>query len=674
MNNIYLPELLSLKISNFSLYPNGLNYEYDFVKGINFIIGGNGMGKTTFVNIIKYGIIGHYKEGYDLTRTYKGNKIEKRTPYPLNYFSKRTENSINPNKPAFIECKFKVNDTIFEIKRGLTEIKLEQLHINSKLINGQVISQKKYDKLFYNHSRQSDEEEKRELLDLLEKTISYKFEKEIEKASNIKFDDLIFFVNKILFFGEDHKTILWDDDPLNDVQTELFNKYFNDRNLNEERQEALRQAKYFDTQARHRSEDIRVIKKVIENVSPNQKDESNLNSQISYLREKKSEYTDQIELLQEERKSLEKEVKIKTNEMNGLSLDISKYEQEAKEQENENLKRKWVTLHKNYDSFYKSISNNEICPLCSQDLEESFVKKAISNNSSCILCTQAITINEETNTSAQNAKKTAEKIHKKIHALQDTILTSERKLEKLDSKFRNVSQKLRSLNHEIRLIEYKQVDDDNSSEQIDNLQSIFAEIEKLEIAKENFQRKSKKQKTVALEISKKIETVITKNVKQFSEIFSSFAESFLGLTAKLTYEEYNNQMRFLPIIDGKVREMEEELSESQRFFVDHSFRMSILTFFYNKPSFYIVETPDSSLDISYEENAANVFIKFLEKPYSIILTTNLNNSEFLNYLAESKIEKGVINLLEIGKSSPIQHNNDLLMNVFSKVQSKLNEA
>ena len=52
---IFLPELLSINIKNYTLYPNGLDYTFDFVKGVNLVLGGNGMGKTTFVNIIKFG-------------------------------------------------------------------------------------------------------------------------------------------------------------------------------------------------------------------------------------------------------------------------------------------------------------------------------------------------------------------------------------------------------------------------------------------------------------------------------------------------------------------------------------------------------------------------------------------------------------------------------------------
>lgn len=60
MNNIYLPELKKIEIRNFSLYQKDIIYE--FIHGLNLIIGGNGMGKTSFINLIKYGLIGSYKK------------------------------------------------------------------------------------------------------------------------------------------------------------------------------------------------------------------------------------------------------------------------------------------------------------------------------------------------------------------------------------------------------------------------------------------------------------------------------------------------------------------------------------------------------------------------------------------------------------------------------------
>ena len=44
------------------------------------------------------------------------------------------------------------------------------------------------------------------------------YEKLVEKYSGLPFDDVIFFINEILYFGENHKTILWDEEQGEDVQ------------------------------------------------------------------------------------------------------------------------------------------------------------------------------------------------------------------------------------------------------------------------------------------------------------------------------------------------------------------------------------------------------------------------------------------------------------------------
>ena len=71
MKKIYLPTLKRVKISNYSLFRKDIDYE--FILGLNLIIGGNGIGKTTFINIVKYALIGLYKKDLDV-RVYKGEK------------------------------------------------------------------------------------------------------------------------------------------------------------------------------------------------------------------------------------------------------------------------------------------------------------------------------------------------------------------------------------------------------------------------------------------------------------------------------------------------------------------------------------------------------------------------------------------------------------------------
>ena len=199
-------------------------------------------------------------------------------------------------------------------------------------------------------------------------------------------------------------------------------------------------------------------------------------------------------------------------------------------------------------------------------------------------------------------------------------------------------------------------------------------INELTIEKEKAVDLSEKNRNNALTIIKKIQDNLLEITKSISNIFSIFAENFMKLPCYLTLENTDSSdvKLFFPVIDNKIRYESEELSESQRFFVDYSFRMSILSYFYETPSFYICETPDSSLDISYEENAVDIFMKYLEKPNSLILTSNLNNSTFIIQILDRAKDRKILNLLKYGKLSLVQKKHDMLKKLSDEIEEKYN--
>ena len=665
MRNIYLPTLKKIKVKDFTLYPNGLDYEYDFINGVNLIIGGNGMGKTTFVNIIKYAIIGHYKKNFEFTRTYKDKKIEKRTLHPINYYKNRLDDSIKTKSNATVSIDFVINNDLFSVERCLETITLNAYSINNKNVDGEILTQAKYE-IFDDEIKQN--------------TLLKKYEIDIEKASGLPFDDLIFFINEILFFGEDHKTILWGDgDTGTDVQHELFNKYFNSPKLDNARQEANRQAKYYDSVSRHRSEDIRAIKKVLDKVvgEINNKDkdfdEETINSKILKIKDDLKGLDKKIQKKQKLRKEVEIKLLLINNKINELSILVDSLEKNKKIAENKLFENKYLNLHKNYDLYFQSIKTNHICPLCTKQVEEDFIDHKLTHSNNCILCNQEI--NEITNeTLKSNFESINEELiseHTKIQNSQKEASQIAKDLKKLDLEFKELSDTKRTLQSELRNLQFAFTNLPENAP--DKLQAFYDEIESLEKLKEEFQLKSKEEKEKAERFSIQIEEQVSKETNKFSNLFSEFAVEFLGVKCSLTYDEFDDgNKRFYPVINGKIRLHEEELSESQRFFIDHSFRMSILSFFYTKPTFYIVETPDSSLDISYEKNAAKVFTKFLEKENALIITTNLNNSEFLNYLIDfSKNRVSIINLIDIAKKSVIQQSSQSLKLIYENIKKRI---
>lgn len=661
MRKIYLPELISIHIKNFTLYPNGLDYSFDFIKGVNLVLGGNGMGKTTFVNLIKYAILGNYKDRYDFRRTYLEKIIQRRQEIPSSYFSNRMDaNVITDGEEPFVELFFKIHDTLFHVIRGLCEIKIISLEVDGVEILGEQIVQTKYEKL--------PEEEKMSYL-------LYKYEKEVEKCANITFDDLIVFVNGVLFFGEDHKTIMWNSslsDTSYDVQDELFNKYFNDPQLDKERQKALRQARYFDSLSRHRSEDMRAIRKVLDKIdnAKNNNYSTEIPLRIIELKEKISSASEILMRMQQEQK--ERTVRIETleNEINLASSRVVEIEKRKAKWEDLRNSQIWETVHPSYYKFERNIRLNHVCPLCNKP-NETLAAKVVSNPDNCFVCDSPLEKHsaDELTQQYKEIQSILNTTYNYINEKKREINSLEKEIIEYDSKFEAQGAYIRSLNSALRELQYVNAQEFSRNGEI---QPFLEEMERLQKEKNDYQQKSIEESARATEISKKMEAEITENVLYFSSIFSSYAEQFLGVECKLTYTKFDDDisMRFYPVIGGITRKNEEELSESQRFFIDHSFRMTILTFFYQRPTFYIVETPDSSLDISYEHNAAKVFLQFLEKPNSIIITSNLNNSTFLRHLIEhSEGYVDVVGLLDIAKQSMIQHSSEQLKGLYSEIKN-----
>lgn len=659
---IYLPELLSINIKNYTLYPNGLDYTFDFVKGVNLILGGNGMGKTTFVNIIRFGLIGLYKKQRDYTRTYKDKAIIKRQLYPWDFFSARKDERIIIKDEAMVILSFKFNNTKFEVRRSLESGELLSVFVDGDALTGKILSEDKYEKL-------GKEAQSEYLL--------YSYELAVLHFSNLSFDDLIFFVNEILFFGESHKTVLWNDglEGRYDVQNELFNKYFNEPNLDVERQEAQRQARYYDSLSRHKSEDMRVITNLLNKLSRDKENvgvnKGNRNEDdIIRLNNQLLEIKSLLEKVHASRNVISQDISQLQGEINSTSLKAAEVDKEKNQVEKALNTKLWEQLNPQYDVYMKNIQLNHLCPMCNQPDEE-LVRKAEQETTRCFACNNEIHLTEDKELTLRYKEilSIQKGLYQSIANKQRKIKALETEIEELDHEFKNIDLKRRTIQQQIRELEYKSA----TTGQPVKLQALYDEYEKYSKEKEEYQKESVKYQTLEQSLTKQIENEILKNVSRFSAIFASYAENFLGVSCSLAYEKYDSTMRrFYPVIDGKLRRHEEALSESQRFFIDHSFRMSILTFFYQTPSFYIVETPDSSLDISYERNAANVFLRFLKNPNSIIITSNLNNSSFVSHLIENhEMLFSMVGLFDIAKKSAIQGTSDQLKSIYTNIKERI---
>lgn len=655
-NTIYLPTLERIEIKNYSLYNQDL--VYDFISGINLVIGGNGVGKTTFINIIKYSLIGLYKKDL-VTRNYNGEKREIRTSYTNSntFFRNRTQN-LPSDKDSCVTLHFHINVTEFIVTRSLYDVQLSKVVViengYEKILEGKTIRQDAYDRLKNDNER--------------EIYLQYQYELEVARHANLdSFNDFIFFINNILLFGETRNTILWDCE----MQDRLTSNYFNDPSLERKRKEANSEKVYQNSIARHKSEEIKALNKVFQSIESSKNSGSNTTiKEIQQLNKNIDAENNLLEKLQTERNVIQQQLSNYYKKINDISNTINSKENTLAEIEEKTLEIVWKSLNPNYNVFKAQLLQNNICPMCNKPVKND---DSLAESNKCFLCH-----NELDNIDSENKEKLAElrqqidyfymnrqNIEREASALESDI-------KKLDLKYRQTKNSLFNHQNTLRNLEHKENNNDNNSE---TYLAMVNRINELTQDKDLALMRSKEYEDIANEFILRIESNLKAITKDISSIFSEFAEAFLQVPCILSYDSYTSDgvKNFIPVIDSFLRKDEEELSESQRFFIDYSFRMSILSYFYHTPSFYICETPDSSLDLSYEENAANVFLKYVERPNSLILTSNLNNSTFINNLINNAKNIHILNLLKYGKTSNIQKNHAELQQLASEIEVKVNE-
>ena len=654
-DKIYLPTLKRVKISNYSLYKKDIDYE--FINGLNLIIGGNGVGKTTFISIIKYALIGLYKKDLDV-RVYKSEKRLIRGKYAnCNTFFRNRTNGEESDKYGCVELWFDIKDTAFYVKRGLYDVKIDEASYSisgiKHKIEGESLKQDSYKE--YNNGVEQNEN-----------NMQYNYEKIVAQTANLSdFEDFIFFVNQILLFGESRENVLWS----KDVQERLLSNFLNDASLEKERKEYNLEAKYQDSLARHKQEEIKAIVRVLKQLDEKgSKTTNNVDKSILYLREEVERIEQNQQQLQNERIEHQKELAVLYRNASDLSHSINEKEKEKVSVENTLQKEFWPGVNPKYLVYKRQFIGNRICPICNSNLEE---VKFEEHTDRCFFCNSKIVIDPASKNEILRINNDLELLIKERRIIEQRIISYEKELEKMDSDYRKNRIVLFNKRNEIRKLETTIENNDTHKES--SYLAMKNRIDVLTVEKEKALDVSEENRIQSERIMNRIEENLLEITKSISRIFADFAEAFMKLPCSLTLDNNNGMKYFLPVIDHQVRYEPEELSESQRFFVDYSFRMSILSYFYECPSFYICETPDSSLDISYEENAANIFVKYLEQPNSLILTTNLNNSTFVKSILKKAVNKKVINLLRYGKISEVQENHEMLHILSKEIEEMCDE-
>lgn len=615
MNNKYfLPKIKELNIYDYDLYKCPLNIV--FSEKLNVIFGTNGLGKTTLLNILQYSIIGPYKGKVDF-RNWKDQQKMKRPMYDKSYFKNRMKNQC---EKARVQVKYTLGDDSYEVWHSLYQHKLLKLYINGIEVVGDEGVYDAYEKKYFG---QTEDDLSGYLID--------KYHKYLEKSSNFPdINSYILMITEVMFFTEARTFVFWNQDLCKLILSKFMtkDKYF-------EYDSVQKLIKKYDSQARLISYKMSMVKdflgddfsKVIsEKTSYSLEDLQKANAEIDKIKAR----IDKLEL------ELRKSEKAKTN--NRL--------------ENEQINKKIIDIeNKWYENIfpenYQEVFNRYVptvlsgkCPFCG---EEHIDKKI--NVENCFFCNSKIETKEKTDLNhieielkdlkfeSQRLKNNYELLQKEISRLKTDLLAEEKDLY-------NAIEKQQKIKAEVDI-----KSNDN-----------YAKYQQLETQKKKYTfllaKTKQKEQDLALEIDNCIKDVFL----DYSKTFKHYAHSFLGKDKKIGFELVgkDEDAFFRFSLDGTERDNPDALSESQRIFVDMAYRLSTLEFFHND-AYYISETPDSTLDYFFEDNAVSTFSHFIESGNTLFLSANARNSKLINKLVEKyRVDLNLINLLEISNLSSKQ--------------------
>jgi ABC-type lipoprotein export system ATPase subunit len=648
-------QLKRVIIRNFSLYKkNGQINEINesINNGVFCLAGANGLGKTTFLNAINYGLTGIVlapnKEVYTPDTIIDSNK-----EYTKRYFEGKIK--ATEKEKAEIELLLMVNSKFIRIIRSFDNregLRLFEFYEEK--------NNKKY-QLF-----KKDTLNQIGLLEAYEQTI-------VSEVGLGKFSYFMFFQLYILTFDENRRLLFWD----NRASTNALSIAFNDNLEDTERMLTLKKRmEEYESYGRNARWQATQIKNEIGrliNTSKQQED-----SGYKILKEEYDKMINDVENLEEIYNEINVEYDTLLKRQNILNSEILQ------------LKTNYRKLFSLYSEPRSSLINNPYvqlskqenkCFLCGSEGHQIIenIEQRLYSLSVCPACGTAINNEDEKEQGKlmSKIKKIDKDLDSKNTELEELIFESEIKKAELDKKYielNRIKSKLAKFEKENKNISFTKTGEIPIDTLIEEYQKQYDKNDKSSI---DYYAKRDKLAPEYRALQEKVKKEYKNRENIFVPLFKKFAFSFIGLDLNIFSKIKGRNIALYFELQNTARTAPYQLSESQRFFLDIALRMTLVIHLSkgNNAASLLIDTPEGSLDIAYENRVGRMFAEFVKEfNQNIVMTANINASQLLISLAEQCGGKDMEfkRMLEWTDFSEIQREGEYLFNrVYKNIEKKL---
>lgn len=621
-NKIKLPLVTGFRVTGFQpIY--SANIELTMESGPYVILGGNGLGKTTLMQAVVYGLAG----GLDET-------IEdvKASRWSHNYFRGRL--SSNQVAAAQVEVDFRLGKHNVSVRRGFR--------------GSQVTGVRDGRGAWIEAGNDTDPGEL--FADLLR-----------EHGGYLAASDFAFVVHRLLYLPETRRLIAWD----TDAQIRLLMLLNQDIALEREFREQRAQLKFIDSKKRHLhvavgkaqeqieslmeyedcDEEAEEIVEEPEEESP-KADEEQLPNLVSQLNE-----------LVRKRTEAERKARGLAADLSRVSACIDELREQIETAEAGLVANFLSETEREQNLALAKLVDGDICPACGQKHAGlAAIARKHLRESRCVLCglDEVHAINPELGT----LRDQLEQRMREQQAFEEVVRLARSEAENIHDQELAMQARVNAVRYSRSVV--AMVERNLPSMTVDNLRDLKKRLEDEEADAE------RQINEIRDKLSSEYESFREKmdlRMDGLRAAYAGFATDFLGLPCELEEVAQGGLMElkmFVPKFDDVVRPIAESCSEAQRFFLDIAFRMALIDAAGGErgTATFLCETPETALDVSYVDNVVAMFLSFSQRQHNTLLTANVQPSGIAEKLM-AKVPKRdrkarMVNLLELGRLSGVQ--------------------
>lgn len=605
---IHLPELEEVEFRAFSLYSNRPTQAVPVREGVFCLAGANGLGKSTFLNAVGFaltGVVPNPNDRFDSVDEHYRHNL----PYAAQYFEGRIADGDHDS--AEIAVRFRVAGRRYALTRGLFEREsLRDLEIDGEDGATELTNEPT-----------SDEERDERYRDLLAHDINLG-----------SFEQYVFLQHFVLSFDERRQLLFWDQKVTERALYIAFGIEAGDaeqadklRRQAERADSQRRNAQYQATEARSR---LKALQRSAEKAEDGQQETgADYDKLVAQSREKADEHL-------RCQKHLE-DAQLELTRMRAEELSLrGAYEREFAERFQELVDPAMHpvvvgtleqgrcelcgTAGEQVSERIRSELEAHRCPLCSSPIESPGDEEG---RSQALERVQALTEDIERVAAAMSDKLTAiERVAQEAQAAHDAAVLAREQLSSFEAEHELTPEFIAASGSGLEMAE----------------RQLNAEIDGALERKEEWRRKRDSYRHDLRAVQSKLGVKYRAAEVDFVPLFTDLAQGFLGLELDLQLDlPKSTNVELVLTVEGTRRRALNQLSESQRYFVDIALRMALAQHMTRQgtPSTLFIDTPEGSLDLAYESRAGQMFADFVDRGHNVVMTANLNASQLLRQLA-----------------------------------------